>query len=200
MISKDESPVDLFWLSEFLGLKRMDTKGNLKSLSDNAKHKVDGFPSIMNQLDVILGEEVDRGLFVKVEKVMDKSWMCQLMNKKGNDREVKEGWRANLNEGKERKGLAKDIYATSSLVSNQEDKALSFFKTSKGRVKNQDKIRLGKDSERKKCYVFKGSLMKLWSEDKVRKGCGKRDKDKDKGQGFKIQKGVLKSLKARGVA
>ncbi|KAI9195130.1 hypothetical protein LWI28_012035 [Acer negundo] len=64
-----------------------------------------------------------------------------------------------VNQGKERKELAKVSCAEASLVSNQEDKALSFFKSSKGGRENQDINRLDNVCGMKSCSVFEGSLM-----------------------------------------
>ena len=75
-----------------------------------------------------------------------------------------------VNQGNEGKELAKFSCAKSSLVSNQEDKALTVFKSSKSGRENQDINRLGNVSGMKSFSVFKGSLMNQKAGDKAR--CG----------------------------
>ncbi|KAK2654789.1 hypothetical protein Ddye_014645 [Dipteronia dyeriana] len=125
-----------------------------------------------------------------------------------------------VNQGKEGKEMAKVSWEEASLFSNQE-KALTLFKSSKrGRenqdinrlgnvsemksccvcgMENQDTPRLGNNSNRKKCYVDEGSFMGQKSDDKAKKGCDKKVKDKITGSELRNSNGKSEIIKGKGI-
>ena len=63
---------------------------------------------------------------------------------------------------------------------------------------NQDTHKLGNIRNRKKCYVDKGSFVRQNSEDKVKKDCDKKVKDKVMGSEFRNSNGKSEIIRGKG--